>query len=66
MVLYCLPDNQTSFESAGLSVHEKFKIDFQDGGCGSHLGVPIRIILAIFDLQVTQILPTNISVNGPF
>ena len=47
-----LPDK---FESIGLSVQEKkFNIDFQDGG---HLGFPIRIILATFDLQVTSILP---------
>ena len=38
-----------SFESIGLSVHKKkFKIDFQDGGYGGHLGFPIRMILAIF------------------
>ena len=45
MALYCSPDYQTSFESVGLSVQEKkFNIDFQDG---SHLGFPIRIILAL-------------------
>ena len=42
------------FESIGLSVQEKFNIDFQDGG---HLGFPIRMILDTFDLQVTSILP---------
>ena len=48
MALYCLPDNQTSFESIGLLVQEKkFNIDFQDGG---HLGFPIRMIFAVFDL----------------
>ena len=52
-----------SLESTGLSVQEKKrKIDFQDGG---HLGFPIRIILAIFDLQVTLMLPTKYRVNWP-
>ena len=31
----------------------------QDGGHGGHLGFPIRTILAIFDLQVTPMLPTK-------
>ena len=60
MALYRSPDNQTSFESIGLSVQEKFNIDFQDG---SHLGLPIRMILAIFDLQVTLILPIKFKFN---
>ena len=46
----------TSFESSGLSVQEELRIDFQDGGHGSHSGFPIRTILAIFDLQITLIL----------
>ena len=47
-----------SLESIGLLVEEKKrKIDFQDGGYGGHLGFPIRTILAIFDLQVTPMLP---------
>ena len=33
------------------------KIDFQDG-CHGSLGFPIGTILAIFDLQVTPMLPT--------
>ena len=57
---YFLP----SFESIGLSVQEKKrKIDFQDGCHGSHLGFPIETILAIFDLQVTPMLPTKFGVN---
>ena len=53
-----------SLESTGLSVQEKKgKIDFQDGGHGGHLGFPIGTILAIFDLQVTSMLPTNYRVN---
>ena len=49
-----------SFESTGLLVQEKKrKIDFQDGGHGGHLGFPIGMILAIFDLQVTPMLPTK-------
>ena len=52
------------FESAGLSVQEKkWKIDFQDGSHGGHLGFPI---LAIFDLQVTLILPTMFQIHKPF
>ena len=44
-------------ESTGLSVKEKKrKIDFQDGG---HLGFPIGTILAIFDLQVTLMVPSK-------
>ena len=53
----------TSFESTGLSVQEKRKIDFQDDGHGGHLGFPIGTILAIFDLQVTLLLPTKFRVN---
>ena len=45
----------------GLLVHEKKrKIDFQD------LGFPLRNILAIFDLQVSLMLPTKFWVNWPF
>ena len=52
------------FESIGLSVQEKKrKIDFQDGG---HLGFPIGMILAIFDLQVTPMLPTKFPVKWHF
>ena len=39
------------------------KIDFQDGRHGGHLGFPIRMILAIFDLQVTPMLPLSQSVQ---
>ena len=53
MALYRSPDYQTSFKSIGLLVQEN-NIDFQDG---SHLGFPIRMNLATFDLQVTLILP---------
>ena len=38
---------------------KKRKIDFQDGCHGGHLGVSIGTILAIFDLQVTWMLPTK-------
>ena len=51
-------------QSIGLSVQEKKrKIDFQDGG---HLGFPIGLILAVFDLQVTPMLPSKFGVNWPF
>ena len=38
---------------------KKRKIDFQDGSHGGHLGFPIGMILAIFDLQVTLRLPSK-------
>ena len=41
---------------------EETKIDFQDG----HLGFQIGMILAIYDLKVTQKLPTKFQVNWPF
>ena len=50
-----------SFEPTDLLGQEKKRnID------GSHLGFPIRMILAIFDLQVTQMLPTKFRVNWLF
>ena len=56
-----------SLESIGLSVQEKKqKIDFQDGCHGGHLGLPISMILVIFDLQVTPMLPSKFGVNWPF
>ena len=57
MALYRSPDYQTSFQSTGLLVQEKKrKIDLQDS---SHLGFLIGMILATFDLKVTQMLPTK-------
>ena len=41
---------------------KKLNIDFQDSGHGGHLGFLIRMILAIFDLQVTLMLPTKFRV----
>ena len=41
-------------------------IDVQDGRHGSHLGFPIGTILAIFDLQVTLMLPPKFGVNWLF
>ena len=55
-----------TFESTDLSVQQKFKIDFQDGDCCGHNGLPFRTNLAIFDLQVTQILATKFRVNWHF
>ena len=40
--------------------------DFQDGCNGGHLGFPIGTILAIFDLQVTPMLPSKFGVIWPF
>ena len=55
------------FESVGLSVQEKkFKIDFQDGGHGGHLGFQIGKILDIFDLHVALIFLTKFRVSWPF
>ena len=39
------------------------KKDFQDGHHGGILGFPISMILAIFNLQVTLMLPTKFGVN---
>ena len=36
---------------------KKRKIDFEDGGNGGHLRLPIGMILGIFDRQVTLMLP---------
>ena len=48
--------------SFGLTVLEKkLKIDFKDGGNSSHVGLPFRTILAIFDVQVTKF-----GINWPF
>ena len=53
-------------ESIGFSVQEKKrKIDFQDGCHGGQLGFPIGRILAIFDLQVTLMLPSKFGINWP-
>ena len=49
-----------------MGLGEEGKIDFQDGCHGGHLGFPIGMILAIFDLQVTRILPSKFGVNWPF
>ena len=42
------------------------KIDVQDGHYGGHLGFLIGMILVIFNLQVTPMLPTEFRVNWPF
>ena len=42
------------------------KNDFEDGRHGGHLGFSIETILAIFDLQVTQMLPTQFQIHWPF
>ena len=56
----------TKFESIGLLVQEKKrKIDFQDGSHDGHLGFPIGMISANFDLQVTPLLPTKYRLNWP-
>ena len=50
-----------------LSVQEKkFKIDYEDGNCGSHLVFPVGMILAIFDRQVTLMLSAKVLVIRPY
>ena len=50
----------TSFKSIGLSVQ------FDDDRHSGHLGFLIGSILAIFDVQVIPMLPTEFQVNWPF
>ena len=58
---YFLP----SFKSAGLSCQEnKFNIDFQDGGCGGHLGCPIGKILIYFWSTSCSDIPTKFESMG--
>ena len=54
-----------SFKSIGLLVQEKQKAKNRFSKWG-HLGFRIGMILAVFDLQVTPMLPTKIQVNWPF
>ena len=49
-----------------LGLEKKRKIDFQDSRHGGHHGFTIGTVLAIFDLQVTLMLPTKFLVNQPF
>ena len=42
-----------------LGEETKKKKDFQDGHQGGHLGLPISMVLATFDLQYTLMLPTE-------
>ena len=55
--------NQLAFQFRRRS---KKKKDFQDGSHDGHLGFLIKMILAIFDLQVTLMLPNKFLVNWPF
>ena len=55
-----------SFKSIGLLVQEKKrKIDFKDGRHYSYFGFQIWMILAIFEQQITPMLPTEFQVNWP-
>ena len=49
-----------------LGLGEEAKIDFLDSRHGGHLRFTIGMILAMFDLQVTQMHPTKFRVNWPF
>ena len=42
------------------------EIDFQDGGHSGNLGLTIETILAILDIQVSPMLPTNFQADWPF
>ena len=57
---------QVSSQLAFGGQEKKRKIDFQNGRPGGHLGFTIGMILAIFDLQVTLMLPTKFGVSWPF
>ena len=57
----------TKFQvNSHLGLGEEAKKDFQDGHHGGHLGFPISMILATFDLHVTLMRPTKFGVNRPF
>ena len=49
------------FKHVNSSVAGKYNKHKQDG---SHLGFPIRMILATADLQVTSILPMNFALSA--
>ena len=61
--LQIIPNFLPSFQSINLLVQKKLKLDLQDS---SHLGFLIEMILAVFDLQVTPILPIKFPVNWRF
>ena len=44
-------------------IKKKCKTDFQDGSFGSQLGFLTGMSLALFDLQVTPMLPTKFLIN---
>ena len=67
LIIQVTPTLPIKFRVVGLSVQDKkFKKDFQDGDCGGHIGFPIRLSLAIFDLQIASLLSTKLRVKWPF
>ena len=52
----------TTFQVSWLASGEKAKNIFHNGGYCGHLGFSIGTLLAIFDLQVTPMLPTELQV----
>ena len=60
-----LPDtsNQVSSQLVFRFRRKSDKIDFQAGCHGGQLGLPIWMILVIFDLQIAPILPIKFQVN---
>ena len=57
MDLYCSPDYQTFQVNWSSGSREEVQYRFSKCSHGDHLGFPIKRLLAIFDLQVTLILP---------
>ena len=57
--------SQVSFKSVGISVQEKFKIDFQDGDNSGHHGFLIRTILAAFVGSNLGNTPVKFDSNWP-
>ena len=49
-----------------LGLEKKRNINFQDSHHGGYHGFTIGKVLAIFDLQVTLMLPSKFLVNQPF
>ena len=53
-----------SFNLIRLVVCEMSKTDFQDGGCGGHLGNWINMIIAYFDPEVVLLLQSKFRLKA--
>ena len=61
------PNDSYHVWSIGFWVQQKKrKIDFQDSWISDRHDFPIGMILTVFDLQVTPMLPSKFGVNWPF